>query len=108
MCLFRKKKTKTEKVIENVKEITSLAKSMDVLFIRLGESEPEIVRLLRVLQDKVRYFNPTFGKVKIDDKIASKIGDIEIAITKAEISKNYDTVKRIINDLDIMITQRNA
>lgn len=89
-----------ERILKNKQIIEDNANQINVL-ITLAESEPELVEELKDIQNELRYLNPidSHDAEKYDSKIADKIGDTKILLTKAErkedFTKAYDAVKEL-------------
>lgn len=95
-----KKKNKREEILKNKHFAEGLAANVDVL-ISIARENDDIVDLLKQLQDKVKYFNPTDNKdvLALDNKIANRIDDLKITINKAKAKDDYSAVKQEVEDL---------
>lgn len=109
MCFF-KKKNKTEQTIDAKQNIAAMAASVDVL-ISLSKENEDLVDVLKQIQDKVKYFNPTQKEdvLALDKKIENKLGDLKIELNKAKQKGDYTTATEIANDIkDVLVVERNA
>lgn len=107
---FFKKKNKTEQLLNNKHHIEAMAASVDVL-ISLGQDNEELVAILKEIQDKIKYFNPTQKSdvLDIDKKIENKLGDLKIDLTKAKQKGEYANALSTANEIkDVLVVERNS
>ena len=108
MCFFRKRKSEREKLLENKHFVEDMASSVDVL-VSLASANAELVDILKQVQEKVKYFNPSMNKdvLDLDKKINNKLGDLKIDINKAKSSNDYTKAIEQAKDLmEVMIVER--
>lgn len=98
--MFFKKKTERECLLENKRNIEDMVANIDVL-LSLGRDSDELVDILKEIQDKVKYMNPTMNKdaLDIDKKINNRLGDLKIEVNKAKTSEDFS--KPIASALDL-------
>ena len=89
-----KNKRKIEKTVKNIESMIVLADGNDRLCNKLVE-----------LKDEIRFLNPSKSdKVSaVDDKIANRLDDIKIEISK---DKESETIWRMIEEVEGFIAQR--
>ena len=89
-----KNKRKIEKTVKNIESMIVLADGNDRLCNKLVE-----------LKDEIRFLNPSKSdKVSaVDDKIANRLDDIKIEISK---DVNSETIWRMIEEVEGFIAQR--
>lgn len=107
---FFKKKNKTEQLLNNKHHIEAMAASVDVL-ISLGQDNEELVAILKEIQDKIKYFNPTQKSdvLDIDKKIENKLGDLKIDLTKAKQKGEYANALSLASEIkDVLVVERNS
>ena len=108
--LFKKKKTEREKLLENKHTIEDMASSIDVL-LSIGSESGELCELLKDIQDKIKYFNPSVNEsvLALDKKIGNALGDLKIEINKAKGKDDYSKAIEIAKDIQIsLIVERTA
>ena len=88
--LFKKKKSEREQLLENKNAIADMASSIDVL-LSIGAESSELCEILKDLQDKIKYFNPSVNEdvLLLDKKISNVLGDLKIEINKAKSKEDY-------------------
>ena len=71
----------------------------------------EILELLKDIQGKIKYFNPSVNDsvLALDRKIANSLGDLKIEINKAKGKDDYSKAIEIAKDIQIsLIVERTA
>ena len=88
--LFKKKKSEREQLLENKNTIADMASSIDVL-LSIGAESSELCEILKDLQDKIKYFNPSTNDdvLVLDRRIGNALGDLKIEINKAKTQEDY-------------------
>ena len=110
MCFFRKRKTEREKMLNNKHNAEDMAMSVDILLALAKESD-ELTKLLKDIQDKIKYFNPSMkdNVLAIDKKIANTLGDLKIEINKGKNKEDFAKAINIAKDLlDGLIVERTV
>ncbi len=107
MLFFRKKKTAIQ-TKEDREIIEHNSKSINALIVIAGKNEA-MIKKLKALQELLKYLIAS-EKAKIidyDKKIKNKLGDLRIALTKAD---GEDSVKAddIVADIKLIVADRNA
>ena len=87
-------KRQIERSVQNIESMIVLADGYDTLTNKLVE-----------LKDEIRFLNPSKNpKVKaVDEKIANKLDDIKIEISK---DKDSETILRMIEEVEGFLSQR--
>lgn len=107
---FFKKKNKTEQLLNNKHDVEAMTSSVDVL-ISLGQENEELVAILKEMQDKIKYFNPSNKPevLELDKKIVNKLGDLKIDITKAKQKGDYANALNLASEIkDSLVVERNS
>ena len=107
MCFFRKKKTSTDKITNDRELIVTNQKSIETL-IALSTNE-EFNESLKKLQDQIKFLTPSRSEktYNYDKKIKGAIEDLKIALTKNGDAENNKKVAAIIQDIKVLISDRN-
>ena len=105
--LFGKKKG-AAKTSEDRELVSENERSVNALIV-LADGDDVLVEKLKNLQEKLKYLIATDnGKViDFDKKIRNLIGDLRIALTKADGETNKK-VQNLLRDLELTLADRNA
>ena len=107
MCLF-KRKNAADKAKENRELIAANSNAVDGLIVLAGTND-ELIAELKDLKEKLKYLIPS-DNVKVvdyDKQIKNMLGDLRIALTKAdgEVSKK---AKDLIRDIKLAAADRST
>lgn len=107
MCFF-KKKTPADKTKADRELIEDNSKAVEVLVVLAKTNEP-LIATLKELQEKLKYLIPSDDSkiMDIDKSIRNKIGDLRIALNKADDGQSKKT-EGILTDIQCLIAERNA
>ena len=106
--LFFKKKNQAEKNLDDRNLISENAASVEALIV-LAKGNLEVIGELKELQEKLKYLIPS-PKAKIveyDKTIKNKLGDLRIALTKAD-GETTKKVTEAIEDIKVVVVDRNT
>lgn len=106
--LFFKKKKVADKVKEDRELIETNSKSLDALIVIAKDNEVA-VNELKGLQEKLKYLIPSDNS-KVEDcdkKIKNLIGDLRIALTKAD-GEETKKATNILTDIKLAVADRNT
>lgn len=109
MCFwFFKKKKPVDRVKADRDLVETNAKTVEALVI-LAQGNAEVEAQLRELQEKLKYLIPTEDpKVYDCDKgIRNKLGDLRIALTKAD-GESSKKVQECITEIKLAMADRNV
>jgi len=105
----RKKATKTQdkNVVCNQEQIKENVKQLKVVAVKL-ENNKEYADKVLELAESYQYATPkkddlTYAKEK---KIASKIGDMHVAVAKATKTSQYDEIDDLLLKIKVLIAER--
>ncbi len=107
MCLFRRK-TDAQK---NMNDRELIEKNADAIGALKSIATEEMVEVLKLLQEEVKYINPLVDSkaYDLDKKIRNLIDDLKIEIVKAkEGDKAQAKMDGIIRELKLKIAERKA
>lgn len=104
------KKDRTELTCDNIKFISSLTKYTEVLIAIVGEQSLEMREKLLILQDQIKYLDPSADRnvLAVEGKLENKLGDLKIALSKANASRGFVAANDLIEDCFILIAERKA
>lgn len=107
MGLFRTKK-EADKTKDDRELIAANSSALEALFV-LANGNEELVSELKNLQEKIKYLIPSSdSKINDYDKtIKNKIGDLRIALTKAD-GETSKKVEGLVTDIKLAVADRNA
>lgn len=108
MCLFRKKKTDQDIILNSKETVGKNAQDLVVLCGKLQDF-PELEQQCHIIHDELKYFSPSKDAevLKIDQVIHERIDDIKIEINKLTKDRNSDRVNSLFTNLKSYIIQRN-
>lgn len=108
MWFFGKKKTQANKNSDDRNLIDVNYRSIEALIVL--STDQEFTASLKKLQEQLKYLTPsTSDKVYgYDKKIKGCIEDLKIALTKDGDAKNNAKAKLLIQDIKVLIADRNA
>lgn len=97
-------KKESEGVLVNKRQIEKSVQNIESMIV-LADGNDRLCNKLVELKDEIRFLNPSKNpKVKqIDEKIANKLDDIKIEISK---DKEAETIFRMIEEVEGFIAQR--
>ena len=106
MCIFRKRKTTDADIKENRRQIELMAGSFEML--KVLTTNEEVLNRINVLQEKVRYMNPTTNEtaLSLDKKIENIIGETKTSLLKIKSDEDYDKILKDFRYLEMLIEDR--
>lgn len=102
------KKTNTYKILEEKEVLDANVRSIEYL-IELAENYDNIKAELKVIYDRLKFSSPSSAEkiASFDKKIANKLDDVKIKLSKAKVS-NEDEILAIIREIKNNIAERNS
>lgn len=106
--LFFKKKNQAEKNLDDRLLISENAASVEALIV-IAKGNPEVIGELKDLQEKLKYLIPSANTkiAEYDKTIKNKLGDLRIALTKAD-GETTKKVTDVIEDIKVTVVDRNT
>jgi oxalate decarboxylase/phosphoglucose isomerase-like protein (cupin superfamily) len=96
-----------ELLAPDMKAIRENALALELIIRAVGD--PETAAALSELQSEIRYMNPSVERnvAAYQEKIAGRIGDMRIAVTKIK-KGGGKTLQPLIEDVQYIIAERNS
>ncbi len=107
--LFSKKSKRSDDTLkDNKKTIDYNAALIDVLIVMVDDES--IKAKFEEIKHNMLYLETSYNDkvIQADKKIGDMIGDIKVAINKAQKTNDYAETNSLINKLEQLIAERNA
>lgn len=108
MCIFRRKKTKQNHILNSKETVGKNASDLAVLCSKISDF-PDLAQTCHVIHDELKYFSPSSDEDihKIDQMIHQRIDDIKIEINHVLKEKRTEQLATIFGVLKSLIVQRS-
>jgi len=108
MCLFRRKKTNQDTILNSKQTVGKNASDLAILCSKISDF-PELVQKCNVMHDELKYFSPSSDADihKIDQTIHQRIDDIKIEINHVIKDNRTEQLSTLLNTLKSLVVQRN-